>query len=137
VKAIFGWGGGSKRQGTHPVEMLNLAHRAALAFGKVLLLLDSYFLSAPVLMRLDELDAASGKMHIITKAKESYKAFRAPPAKPPGRRDAPAKRGEAVKLRDVFAKASGMFVEAQIELYGKIEAVRYYSEDLLWMLMTL
>lgn len=132
VKAIFGWGGGSQRQESHPVEMVNLAHKAASAFGKVILLLDSYFLSAPVLKRLDELDAGSGKMHIVTKVKESYKAFRDPPAKLPGQRGAPAKRGEAVKLRDVFAKASGMFVKAEIELYGKMEAVSYYFEDLLW-----
>ena len=132
VKAIFGWGDASQRQGTHPVELINLAHKASAAFGKALLLLDSYFLSAPVLKRLDELDAGSGKLHIITKAKESYKAFRAPIAKEPGRRGAPAKRGEAVKLKDVFAKASGLFVSAEIELYGKLESVRYHFEDLLW-----
>ena len=132
VKAIFGWGDNAQRQETHPVEMVNMASKAASAFGKILLLLDSYFLSAPVLKRMDELNAGSGKIQIITKVKESYKAFRDPPIKQLGRRGAPAKRGEAVKLREVFTKASGMFINAEIELYDKMETVRYYFEDLLW-----
>lgn len=72
-------------------------------------------------------------MNIITKAKESCNAYEKPPEKKPGC-GRPPKKGNAVKLKELFFRESASFQETTttIVLYGKIERVRYYCINLLW-----
>jgi len=128
VKAIFGWDGQGQRQTSHVTEMVRLAYETARHFGKAILLLDRLFLTAPALLTLNALNAGAQILHIVTKAKRNCVAYLLPePQKGRGR---PRKRGEAVKLFDLFESAA--FRSAELSLYGKPEQVRYHCVDLLW-----
>ena len=70
-------------------------------------------------------------MEIITKAKKSCTAYEKPGSRKPGR-GRPPKKGAAVRLKELFASHKEQFQDAEIELYGKKESIRYYCIDLLW-----
>jgi hypothetical protein len=131
VRAVFSWGGDKekRRQGSHVVELITLAHATTTAFGKVLMLMDRLYLSIPALKQLDAHNQAGGEMQIITRAKSNCAAYREPGPRGGGR-GRPRKRGQRVKLWDMFGTAE--FSEAAIPLYGKKEAVRFHHIDLLW-----
>jgi len=131
VKTIFGWDESKQRQTSHVTEMVILSHKLAKYFGKVVLLLDRYFLSVPALLELDELGSGNQTMHIVTKAKGNCTAYRQPQATP-GKRGRPRKKGETVKLIGLFEDAQVRFDTAQVQLYGQLQDVRYYCVDLLW-----
>jgi len=131
VKTIFGWGEKEERQASHVVEMIRLAYSQAVRFGKSILLLDRLFLTVPALQTLDEVNAGGHLMNIITKAKSNCIAYE-PPEIAPGKRGRPKKKGEKIKLFDMFAAKRDRFINAEICLYGKPEQVRYYCVDLLW-----
>jgi hypothetical protein len=130
VRTIFGWGGGTERQNSHVVELVNLACKVTSAFGKTILLLDSLYLSVPALKKLDEYNSSGERIHIVSRAKNNCVAYNTPEPKPPGRRGRPAKRGSTVKLSNMFNTEN--FVETNVELYGKTEHISYYYIDLLW-----
>ena len=136
VRKIFGWGAGKgaekERQGSHVVELVQLAHRVAAVFGRTLALMDSLYLSVPALKMLDLLNSYGQMMHIITRAKKNCKAFLDPPPKPPGSRGRPRKKGDSVKLACLFESEASRFTEAVVRLYGRKEAVYYYCVDMLW-----
>ena len=130
VKAIFGWKEPEERQGSHVVELIRLAYEKAAHFGKAILLLDRLYLTVPALQMLDSLNQTLGQvLHVIIKAKMNYTAYRQPE---PNKRGRPRKRGEQVKLCELFLTAKELFQTADIYLYGKLEHVRYYHIDLLW-----
>jgi len=70
-------------------------------------------------------------MEIVTKAKKSCVAFQKPGPRKPGR-GRPPKKGAAVHLRELFNSHKEQFQEAEVELYGKKEIIRFYCIDLLW-----
>jgi hypothetical protein len=131
VRAIFGWDNPDERQGSHVVETIKLAHSAAVLLGKAILLLDRLYLTIPALQKLDELNASGQTMNIVTKAKRNCVAYQLPQSEP-GKRGRPRKKGEAVKLFDLFSSGTELFDNAEICLYGKSEKVRYHCADLLW-----
>ena len=117
---------------SHVVQMVEDAYQAALAFGDCLLLLDRYFLTVPALEKLKALNSSgAAHMEIITKAKKSCTAYEKPGPRKPGR-GRPPKKGAAVRLKELFTSQKERFQEAEIELYGKKESIRYYCIDLLW-----
>jgi hypothetical protein len=97
-------------------------------FRKTLLILDRYFLSVPALKKLDELNDV--KMHIITKAKKSCTAYYEK-VKYCGRGRKP-KKGETIKVMELFESKKDKFKEQELMLYGKKEKVKYYCINLLW-----
>ncbi len=132
LQAAMGWKGAAVSNASHVVQMVEDAYQAALTFGNSLLLLDRYFLTVPALEKLKTLNS-SGDVHmeIVTKAKKSCIAYEKPGSRKPGR-GRPPKKGAVVCLKELFTSHKEQFQEAEIELYGKKEAVRYYSIDLLW-----
>ena len=132
LEAAAEWKGAAVSNASHVVQMVEDAYQAALAFGDSLLLLDRYFLTVPALEKLKALNS-SGKVHmeIVTKAKKSCTAYEKPGPRKPGR-GRPPKKGAVVHLKELFTSHKGQFQEAEIELYGKKEAIRYYCTDLLW-----
>ena len=132
LQAAREWKGASVSAASHVVQMVEDAWHAAHTFGDSLLLLDRYFLTVPALEKLKELNG-SGSVHmeIVTKAKKSCTAYQKPGPRRPGR-GRPPKKGAAVRLKELFGSHKGQFQEAEIELYGKKEAIRYYCIDLLW-----
>jgi hypothetical protein len=87
-------------------------------------------------------------LSIVTKAKS--KASKEEPAKPvlaavgasyavayekptrnPGR-GRPKKKGDAVRLKELFCSQASRFMQAKVFMYGEMTDVRYLSLDLLW-----
>ena len=126
------WKGASVSAASHVVQMAEDAYHAALTFGESLLLLDRYFLTVPALEKLRALNTSGNvRMEIITKAKKSCTAFEKPGPRRPGR-GRPPKKGAVIHLKELFISHKEQFQEAEIELYGKRESIRYYCIDLLW-----
>ena len=132
VKTIFSWEKQAERQGSHVVELINLAFRPAKVFGKAIVLLDRLYLTVPALERLDHLNAAEKVLRVITKAKSNCTAYLDPMVKAKPRRGRPAKKGGPIKVFDLFKAKTSQFKDATVELYGKKEAIRYMHTDLLW-----
>ena len=136
IKFIFSWKEACKedlptRQDTHVTQMVINAFKTSEILGKSILLLDRYFLSVPALSKLKELNESSDtKMHIVTKAKKNCIAYE-PPVKKPGR-GRPPKKGNSVKLAELFETYHDAFKTAELQLYGKKESVSYYAVNLLW-----
>lgn len=112
--------------------MIEQGFEAAKSFGQALLLLDRYFLSVPALQQLQACHSGSEtRMHLVTKAKSNVVAYERPPAKKPGR-GRPSKKGQSVKLKELFAARAADFQTALVPLYGKEETVKFLCLDLLW-----
>lgn len=132
LQAARKWEGACVSDASHVVQLVEDAYQAALTFGDCLLLLDRYFLTVPALQKLKCLnDSGDVRMEIVTKAKKSCVAFQKPGPRKPGR-GRPAKKGAAVHLKDLFNSHKEQFQEAEVELYGKKETIRFYCTDLLW-----
>jgi hypothetical protein len=117
---------------SHVVQIICQAGMIAKQIGSSFLLLDRYFLSAPVLRKAAEFvdEAGNGLLHLITKAKVSITAYNDPPAY--SGRGRPKKKGAPVKLRDLFETNKTHFTQAEVHIYGKTQEVEYYCTDLLW-----
>ncbi|MNI58088.1 hypothetical protein D3C73_1131830 [compost metagenome] len=134
VQTILGWKKSTdeKEAPSHVVQMIEQGFEAAKGFGQALLLLDRYFLSVPALERLNACHLASEtRMHLVTKAKSNVVAYERPPAKKPGR-GRPPKKGQAIKLKELFATRVADFQTTTLLLYGKEETVQFLCLDLLW-----
>lgn len=132
LQELRNWDSPCISNASHVIQMIEDAYEAAKVFGDSLLLLDRYFLSVPALTRLRELTKeGSIHMEIVTKAKRNCIAYEKPSARKPGR-GRPAKKGNAVHLKEVFHSHKEKFLQTELELYGKKEKIRYYSIDLLW-----
>jgi len=130
IKAIFGWQNDTERQESHVVEALVLAYRAAKAmYRDAIVLMDAYFLTVPVLKKLNSF-SGSVQVTLITRARKNCIAYHDIPPRVKGQKGAKRKKGKTVKLQDLFQTAS--FEQAEVELYGRNENVDYFCIDLLW-----
>jgi hypothetical protein len=126
------WNSETEVEDSHVVRTIKDACAAAKALGrKSFLLLDRAFLSVPALTTLimEETLAEMPLLSIVTRAKLNAVAYREPE---PNKRGRPRKKGEKLKLKDLFSSHLHEFVETSATLYGKTEMVRYYCCDLLW-----
>lgn len=131
VKCIRLWKNASENIGSHIVEMIKDGFATAKIMGNSLMLLDRYFLSVPALEKLSELNSLNGHLlHILTKAKMSCVAYTKPIQKKGKGR--PRKKGDSIKLRDLFETAKDKFTESKVEIYGKKENIEYLCLNLLW-----
>jgi hypothetical protein len=134
VKAIFNWDDEKKeRQGSHVEEMIKLAFHVAQNLGEnAYVVLDRYFFSVVALNILKECNAAGGvNMQIIAKCKSSCMAYEPPPNRS-GKRGRPKRKGDAVKLKNIFDNPNYLFNTCSINLYGQEKSIRYICLDLLW-----
>ena len=132
IQTILSWKTKEEKPMTHVVQMIENGYEAAKTFGNSLLLLDRYFLSIPALEHLKKCNhSADITMHLVTKAKKSCMAYERPTKKKAGR-GRPAKKGDAVKLKELFSSKQNDFLETTTILYGKQEHIRYYCTNLLW-----
>ena len=132
LQAATEWKDAAVSSSSHVIQMVEDAYQAALTFGDSLLLLDRYFLTVPALERLQSLNSSGDiRMEIVTKAKKSAVAYEKPgPRK--SRRGRPPRKGAAVHLKEAFLSRKEEFQDAEIELYGRKESIRYLCLDLLW-----
>ena len=114
---------------SHVVRIIRDAFAVTPVFGDSILLLDAYFFTAPVLMEIAKQVRKFGhQLTIVTRAKMSTIAYKLPFAH--NGRGRPRKKGEAVKIKDLFD--SGSFTKTKVSLYGKEETIEYLCMDLLW-----
>jgi hypothetical protein len=116
---------------SHVVQIIRDAFSAAEELGNAILLLDAYFFSVPALMEMAKEALRVGReLTIVTRAKMSTVAYTKPSvSKGRGR---PRKKGELVKLRELFEVEKDSFTQIKMWLYGKEETVEYLCRDLLW-----
>ena len=128
------WAGANISDDSHVVQLVKDACQVAQSFEEnCLLLLDRYFLSVPALAELKRQNGQNiRQIDIITKAKRTIIAYELPPERKPGTRGAPRKKGDRVKLMELFDTRKQSFRRKKLRLYGKKERVQYYCIDLLW-----
>ena len=135
LRPAASWKDSSISAESHVLQMIESGFEAAKSFGKSVILLDRYFLTAPALERLSKLNATYDSedtlLEIVSKAKANCVAYRKPEPEDHPRRGRPRKKGDTVYLRDLW-KRSSLFQSAVLPIYGKDSNVRFYSCDLLW-----
>jgi len=98
-----------------------------------LLVLDAYFAVGPVFLILkDVLDAGGVRLvHMVTRAKDNVVGYEDPPPKT-GRRGAPKKYGDKVKLIKLFESKNDYFQPISIDIYGQAKTLSFLCLDLFW-----
>ena len=141
MRAAAGWDGAAGAgvsPESHVVQSVRCAFEAARGLGRrCILTMDRYFLAVPALRlqaELNELAEAdglgAGLVHIVTKAKSSSTCWMEPPARRPGTRGRPRKRGARVRLALVAGAMDYEPVSARVGgARRELEAATY---DLLW-----
>lgn len=99
--------------------------------------MDRYFLAVPALRLMREPNAEAeadglgdGLVQTVTKAKAGCTFFQEPPAREPGRRGRPRKRGARVRLSVVAGALDYSEVEARVG--GSARVLLASTHDLLW-----
>jgi hypothetical protein len=129
-EVIGKWQGEESAEDSHVVRMINEACEIAGMTKPSLLALDRYYLTVPALEALgkNEEKYGAGLVSVVTKAKMNAKAYTKPEVrKGPGR---PLKKGEAVKVRELFG--TEVFKKAELTIYGKKQTVEFAVVNLLW-----
>lgn len=100
-----------------------------------IVVLDAYFSIAPVFVLAASVWSVALKqpyLYIVTRAKKSYVAYEPAPPKDKPCRGRPRKYGAKLKLTDVFETHKELFVQAECEVYGRVETISYLGLNLLW-----
>lgn len=141
MRAAAGWDGADLLgilDETHPVQSVRCAFRAARNLRHACwLTMDRYFMCAPVLSLLAELNAeaeadglGTGLVQLVTKARSGCAAWEEPPAREPGKVGRPRKRGDKVDVFSLFDSASFDVVTAEVG--GEPRDYDACVVDLLW-----
>ena len=119
---------------SHVVQMIRDGCCAANNMHQnALFLLDRYFLSVPALRELLRNNMKNPyKVEIITRLKKAAIAYEPAPTRVPGQRGRTRKKGNKVKLMDLFQSQNDQFKTQKLRLYDKKRNIRYYCLDLLW-----
>jgi hypothetical protein len=130
-KLMRKWADETYEPASHVVQIVRDAFSATKELGDCILLLDAYFFTQPLLKEMLQQSLELGrKLLVVTRAKMSTVAYKMPaPYKGRGR---PCKKGETVKLKQLFDLEKENFIQAKVWLYGKEETVEYLCKDLLW-----
>jgi hypothetical protein len=133
VKKMRKWLDKTYKPASHVVEIIRDASSvmSEIESNGAILLLDAYFFTTAVLKELAKQVKTLGyELIIVTRAKISTIAYEKPPAQ--NGRGRPRKKGESVKLKDLFESKSEDFTEAKVCLYGEEKTIEYLCMDLLW-----
>ena len=130
-KLLRKWNNEDYEPVSHVVQIVRDAFSAAVVLGDSILLLDAYFFTTSLLKDMTNQALHLGrKLSIVTRAKMSTVAYTLPaPHKGKGR---PRKKGETIKLKQLFDSEKENFTRTKVWLYGKEETVEYLCKDLLW-----
>ena len=122
----------SYRRTSHVVRMIENGYEAAMTMGKSILVLDRYFMTVPAFTRLQELNKEKKLLDIVTRAKNNCIAYEEPEASSEKKKGRPRKKGNSLKLKDLFETRKGDFIKGKAMQYGTSEEVSYLCLDLLW-----
>jgi len=110
--------------------MMESAGRCLPSIGSSVLALDRYFLTLSAVSTLkdtNELQENLEKRHfiiLVTKARRNGVAFEPPPKESPHKRGPKRKKGNTVKLYDLFDKKEAEFKKETMFFYGKVKEVK-------------
>ncbi len=117
---------------SHTEQIMDGAAEVAKGMGRPCIVsLDRYFLSTPLLKRMDAANAFQHIIDVVARVQNPCSANRLPPPRDPHKRGRPPEKGEKVSVFDFFEQKE-LFSQLKVFLYGKDEVVKYYTEDLLW-----
>ena len=135
LAATADWEGSSKNTNSHPFQLIQNAARITDLMKKAAYVLaDTYFFTRINIRFLDAHNAISDyPIHMISKCKRNASVYLNPSPKPPGKRGAPAKKGNKVTLLNFFSSLpESQLKKKRMSLYGHRKPVQYYSKILLW-----
>mgnify|MGYP000054456605 CR=1 FL=1 len=117
---------------SHVEQVVYMAGQCLAAMGKSMIVLDRLFLSVSALQICLQHVTPAGEwmLHMVTKAKRSVVAYTDPTAK--AGKGRPRKKGESIKLWDLFASCSAAFEQVEVKIYGKTMTVGTMTRTLLW-----
>ena len=118
---------------SHVQQMIRNGFQVVDRIGSSILVLDRLFLTTQAIRLQGELNSVrkDRRLEIVTKARRNCTAFTKPPARKPGMKGAPRKKGDPIHLWELFADTSG-FMTTTANIYGKTKQVKYLHKDLLW-----
>ena len=127
-KLMRKWNNEDYEPASHVVQIVRDAFSAAVVLGDSILLLDAYFFTTSLLKDMANQTLQLGrKLTIVTRAKMSTLAYNLPVLhKGRGR---PRKKGEKIKLKQLFDTEKENFIQAKVWLYGKEETVEYLCKS--------
>lgn len=106
--------------------------RIAGLIGPCLLVLDRFYLGSSLLNTLRALnEKAENKVNVVTRARMNTVGYELPPERPSDMRGRPRKRGEKVRMKDLFSHPDD-FSTAKVNMYGTPMEIRFLVKDLLW-----
>ena len=127
------WDESEETGASHITRLVSEACHCAAPFGSALLLLDRLYPSVEALRVLNAWNAAhSARVDIVSRLKSNAIAWKDAPERKPGRWGRPRKKGEKVKLWELFETKRTEFKKETLKIRGKDAIVEHYSEDLLW-----
>ena len=130
-KVMRKWDDEAYESVSHVVQIVRDAFSIAVVLGNCILVLDAYYFTTTLLKDMAKQELKyDRKLSIVTRAKMSTLAYKLP--QPHNGRGRPRKKGEAIKLKDLFVSEKDNFTKAKLWLYGKEETVEYLCMDLLW-----
>ena len=130
LQATIDWKGSQVSSESHVCQMILNAFHATEIFGTTLLLLDRYFMTVPALQLLKQLNGETIRLYIVTRAKLNCTAYEKVWEQPA--RGRPRKKGQSVKLFDLFESCAEQFVATKANIYGKTEDIQYLCRNYLW-----
>ena len=117
---------------SHIEQIMDGAAEVAKGMGRPCIVsLDRYFLSTPLLKRMDVANASQRIIDVVARVQNPCSAYELPPAREPHQRGAPRKKGKKVEIFKLFDQKD-LFSEAKVFLYGKEEVVKRHAVKLLW-----
>ena len=120
----------SQHEGSRIERIVKMAERVTAIMKKdAYLVLDAFFSVGPT---FDAVKNSKGHIHILTRAKKNVTAYT--PAEKPKvkKRGRPRIYGQKLKLMELFDSWNSLFQTEHINVYGKLEPVKYLTLDLMW-----
>jgi hypothetical protein len=133
VDIIRGWEDKAHGAASHVVQVAREACHAVSVLGESVLLLDRYYLSAPLLEVLKNHNEKQGtnKLFAVIRAKRNITAYTKPEAPKKRGPGAPRKKGVEIKVLDLFMNMAN-FASATVTWNGEDIDIKYTHIDLLW-----
>ena len=131
--AAASWEGSTISAESHVQQMIRNGFQVVDRIGSCILVLDRLFLTTQAIRLQGDLNSSrkDRRLEIVTKARRNCTAFTKPPARQPGKKGAPRKKGAPVHLWELFADTSA-FTATTANIYGEAKQVKYLRRDLLW-----
>lgn len=133
IKETSHWEGSLYSADEHHVQLIRNAYDHSVNLNqKSIIVLDRLFMNKPTYKELNRLNKSDHRLEIVTRAKRGCVAFMKPEIPEKRGRGRPKKRGDAVKVFDLFETRKDEFKTITVEVYGKEEEYSYLCMDLLW-----